>query len=1301
MVLYKRKQVKFIPPPSIPEDLSTEVWYIPQTKEWFLTYDEYLSRLDYYKKRKFVCEITGNSCLTFFEAYESELKEIEGVEKNFPESLREHILRFLQFNRITRLDQLVDKVYSVFKNDYFPGETIYIKGLEKSDPLHRDIEHNSSGSSSSSSGSGSGSSKQRGIIREKVQYGQTAQTKYLVVRLNDNQQAIVTNENISRDRNHFTKWLIKTFIKLTMSRSHKVGAPWVVKTKYAEKYRIPQTYPEDLKHFADSTPTGEILYQLPKKSRIANINKSNTPSSTPTPNPTERKKKIKEESKKKTKQPTPGLEDQPITPVVPYRKKFPLHYLPEKLQRELEEEEQLQQQQQQQSQPPQRVATPSLGLSQLQPTKKNIVDDLELKFDLQNPRPRLQALTLPENAKTWNAHLVAEFNDTDSQKEDEDQEDDSNEIPNKESEIRRLSSPHLNSIQDALQAWTFINIYHTVLNIDTFTFDDFVYCMGWNLDQYNEMGRCELLDEIWCAVLSAIVSNQIPTNKEAKEAKENEEIFGLNITLPERSRFEKEDDEEDEDEKEDDEDVRGSESEDEGKVLKIEDEDSTNEDSSEDLKNNGTKNNSKKDKKQEVIEISSQTDDKDGDADDEKQEDSDSELSMVEIEDEDDQKEDEEDDSSDTEYSSHNAYICMNYRNTPWHDRLRKRNFKDGNWQCILLGVLSLVEFVPQYKPIIEQVYNKLAPKTMPATPATVLNQFYEELDIDLKFQTLNILIDLIISSPLVRTYIDECLEASTSLRRTRLDNIKDYKQNLEIAQKANQFIFEKLKQKGEEDKRPRLNYSSIEMTEPESKLAETDLEFKQQCEIRKEALIKLNSIKKDKKAIEQKLTELDCQRVKLLGKDRLFNRYWWFENNGLPNLHAGANDDDENEDGDDAPNAKENANDDEIDEDKEEVSDETYLMGRLWVQGPSNDDLLINFNCDFNAAQKFKDELREREYHDRINHIEVIDLDEDNSKQKTQQQPPPPESATTPSEPKQEEPSPKKNQIREMNFIKFPNSFKTTVHTLHNLDFRDSEIFNHQKELIIDNEGSLLVPPQSLTPLQRKIIEESPDPLMNGSDWRYYDHPEDITKLITWLNPWGKRESNLRKELGVVKDSIIANIEARRKALWMDDESKLQPEEIELETNIRKLTERLEKLRAENDGVIEIDDDEGDESEDVQQREQERSDDDDGDGDDDEVVEIGSKRRMRSRNTSQPPPPPAKKQRRKVVQTVEDALEFGEEDDLVTMIEKLKEEFEEKREERELTRVVQWMNSKAEDRFGKSLYDGGERLKTSGKRKK
>ena len=50
--------------------------------------------------------------------------------------------------------------------------------------------------------------------------------------------------------------------------------------------------------------------------------------------------------------------------------------------------------------------------------------------------------------------------------------------------------------------------------------------MGWNADQFSEDGRCELLDEIWCAVLSAIVSNELPTNKKPKIIKKEMKSMG-------------------------------------------------------------------------------------------------------------------------------------------------------------------------------------------------------------------------------------------------------------------------------------------------------------------------------------------------------------------------------------------------------------------------------------------------------------------------------------------------------------------------------------------------------------------------------------------------------------------------------------------------------------------------------------------------------------------------------------------------------------------------------------------------------
>ena len=102
-----------------------------------------------------------------------------------------------------------------------------------------------------------------------------------------------------------------------------------------------------------------------------------------------------------------------------------------------------------------------------------------------------------------------------------------------------------------------------------------------------------------------------------------------------------------------------------------------------------------------------------------------------------DSEENDKESNTDKPVVTHNAYECMNHRGTSWDERLRKRNFKDGNWQCILLGVLSLVEHVPQYETTINKIYHKLAPKDKPATALSVRNQFYDELDIELKFKAL------------------------------------------------------------------------------------------------------------------------------------------------------------------------------------------------------------------------------------------------------------------------------------------------------------------------------------------------------------------------------------------------------------------------------------------------------------------------------------------------------------------------------------------------------------------------------------
>ncbi len=76
-------------------------------------------------------------------------------------------------------------------------------------------------------------------------------------------------------------------------------------------------------------------------------------------------------------------------------------------------------------------------------------------------------------------------------------------------------------------------------------------------------------------------------------------------------------------------------------------------------------------------------------------------------------------------------------------------------------------------------------------------------------------------------------------------------------------------------------------------------------------------------------LREADCPRLRCLGKDRFFNRYWWAEINGMP--YGGMPD--------------------------SSTAFAGYAMGRLWLQGPTEDDKEVFLSQDGIGAKQIKEE--------------------------------------------------------------------------------------------------------------------------------------------------------------------------------------------------------------------------------------------------------------------------------------------------------------------------------------------------------
>lgn len=257
MVLYKRKPIDLLPLKVLPENLDRQIWIIKETGEWFTTYIEYLERLDFYTRHYFTCEITGTSCLTFFEALSSEETQFQYVEERFPFKLREPIARFLHFNKIRRLDLLVEKVYSRFKNDFFPGEVVYLrKNKQDLSPIPEDLTLNLDSLSPTNS-------QKSYLIKEKAHFNSViepdtgkelspAYSKYMLLEEQSSSSLIVDQSQIYRDRSTFTKYLIKCFCKITLRRaSGKLGAPWCVKDDYLSMYGLSLEWPTDMIKYKD------------------------------------------------------------------------------------------------------------------------------------------------------------------------------------------------------------------------------------------------------------------------------------------------------------------------------------------------------------------------------------------------------------------------------------------------------------------------------------------------------------------------------------------------------------------------------------------------------------------------------------------------------------------------------------------------------------------------------------------------------------------------------------------------------------------------------------------------------------------------------------------------------------------------------------------------------------------------------------------------------------------------------------------------------------------------------------------
>ncbi|KIV95445.1 hypothetical protein PV10_03101 [Exophiala mesophila] len=856
MVLFKRKPIRYLQHPHI-DDQDTDLWVIPETNEVFVSYDAYLERMDFYKSKRFTCEVSGRSGLNFFDALRSEQAGSREIDEAFPQALRDPVLRRVQFSTTSRIDNLVEEVFNDFKNDFYPGELVTAI-------LHDDT-------------------RLTGYVREKAKFAEIkgldgkvirdAFSRYFV-RLPDRpgEEALVDDNHIVRDRKVFTKQMLRSFIKNTVTREGWNGAPWLVKPEIARRFRIDTTVPA---HLLYST---KVAAKKAEKRNSTNavakeeVDTGNTSATWPTQRFPELKPAPKS---KKGQQPQNGQvaeQQQYYYPPQPHDvhpdHAYPPHgypvqypqsqhgyyngYPPDGRNYNIYPSSQRGVPHAASVQVPQAIPPPP-------PPIKYPIDDMEVEpLRDGTHRPSLKFVTKTQ-AKG---------------------------LPTSNSVIPGLKEGTVGLL---LEIWNTVNVYCQVLKLDSFTFDDFVDAMQFSSVEAD----CELFVEIHCALLKQLVNSEHDGDGE------------IQISLP---------------------DLPDSGEEDEDDESEVEESRPPTPTPEPEYPAKRTR----------------------------------SSLNKVQFVEPDPEPEPEE------PVITHRA--AEMFDEYGWIDRLRKRDFRNGGWELIMVGLLHQVSGRPRLTDDCNAILTHLAPLDADAVIDTAAIQ-YSTMDINLRAQALQIICRLFLETKTVKDFLEEMSNTMTQYRKTKIEHQRTRKEalarlkelqtekrllapepekspspitELEDAMEADKDADGDISIPDSEDEAPvmtrslrRGNDRAAERKrkrEEEQERKEKAAEAKQNKGSREYQKV-LKQIEKEREKLQEAedqimivdsdLREADCPRTRVLGKDRFCNRYWWFERNAMP--YGGLPD--------------------------SSTAEAGYANGRIWVQGP--DDMEREGYIDVNEMER------------------------------------------------------------------------------------------------------------------------------------------------------------------------------------------------------------------------------------------------------------------------------------------------------------------------------------------------------------
>lgn len=317
-----------------------------------------------------------------------------------------------------------------------------------------------------------------GLVREKTKFPELiradgtierkAFARYFICLTNrPNEEALVDEEHIVRDRKTFTKQRLRSFIKNTVTREAWTGAPWLVKAKTASKYRITTDIPHHLRR-------ENQLMQRKANTSLKKGDPNGTPVSTfPTQGPLPELKAKGNKSKTGNQDSARQRED---------------HFY--EYQRAL-------------------TGNPAFGKI-THPTRPNHFSQYSgehLVFPVGHGFPPIAAKGPPKPSPPPPPKYPIEDLEICPAR-------DGNHRP----PMKYLSqeTPSINQVSDGagsgilmesvgllLETWNSLNVYCEVYQLDSFTFDDYIEALQFSSDEV----QCELIVEIHCAVLKKLVND--------------------------------------------------------------------------------------------------------------------------------------------------------------------------------------------------------------------------------------------------------------------------------------------------------------------------------------------------------------------------------------------------------------------------------------------------------------------------------------------------------------------------------------------------------------------------------------------------------------------------------------------------------------------------------------------------------------------------------------------------------------------------------------------------------------------------